>query len=209
MRLSNSLRKVLARAPVFLLLALIFIVGHPTRAQADTTLEKDMPEFVSVKSYNVIQTNGNYLNQMFSCNLPEKKQYLAYFTVDTEKTSDWYWYTYQEYWHTYPLNNAVPERDVSRYGVFNVVNVQNQGKDNNSGKFTFTGSYQTSVGGSTQWVPSGGTGTLHYFCTDSGTPTGEVFLKYLDPEKATVTFIVEPKLVNVYITPFAPGVDIC
>lgn len=204
MNVPEKVKGALARAPVLLLLMIMIAVCNPIRADAEETLDRDMPGFVKIGDYDVIQTNGRNLNAMFdyTAKLPENKQYIAYFKIDKKKSSSIYWYTYKEYWHTKPLytkvngvdntnNPGVPtEANAKKNGVFNIVDVRNPSKSG-GGKKTFY-NYSKTKGGTQTSVGNGKVGTLHYFCTDAGTPTGDIFNQYVDKKTGTVTFYISP-----------------
>ena len=104
-KVKQKIRQLLVRVPIFLLLALVCLVGHPARADAEEieTLARDMRYFISYKNYNITQTTGKNLNDMFhltgKSKLIETEQYIAYYTVDKKTSSSRSWSTYYEYWH--------------------------------------------------------------------------------------------------------------
>lgn len=84
----NKLQQLLVRAPVFLLLALAFLLIKPMSTQAkQEPLIRNMTEFQYVQCYNAIQTSGEILNSMFDYDysLDEDSQYIAIYcrvTID-------------------------------------------------------------------------------------------------------------------------------
>ncbi len=102
-KVKQNASKILARFPLFLLLALVCLVGHPTRAEAaDDALDRDMRRFVTIGDYEITQTNGKNLKEMFNLrtsSIKDSRQYIAYFKIDKKASSGHTWSTYYSYWH--------------------------------------------------------------------------------------------------------------
>ena len=85
-KVKQNASKLLARFPLFLFLALVCLVGHPTRAEAaDGVLDRDMRKFVTIGDYEITQTSGKNLKTMFNLNtssIKDSRQYIAYFKID-------------------------------------------------------------------------------------------------------------------------------
>ena len=216
MHISKKLKSILARAPVLFLLLLIFTVGHPVRAQAadaDVTLEENMDHFVPFTTGKqmkyVIETNGKKLEEMFpGTDLEAKSQYFAYFKVDVAASAaaqkaNRTWSTLIEYWHAKPfapnskgdirIPDGTPKQPLAKNGVVFKINVEDGEKGTGCGKQSFT-KYKTYLN-DTSWnyVDSGCTGTLHYFCIDKGTEAGNALAKLKKGQKSKdnkVTFYV-------------------
>lgn len=103
-KVKQNASKILARFPLFLLLALVCLIGHPARAEAaDDVLNRNMREFTRIGDYDIIQTKGEILKEMFNLrtsSIKDSKQYIAYFKIDKKATSGHTWSTYYSYWHT-------------------------------------------------------------------------------------------------------------
>lgn len=113
-KVKQKLKKFLVRAPILMFLAVVCLTGHPARADAadsKTTLHEDMPHFVKIGDYDIIETLGENLNEMFDIKANNKselspdRQYIAYFKIDRKKTGTMGWHTEYEYWHTKPWNS--------------------------------------------------------------------------------------------------------
>lgn len=196
-KVKQNASKILARFPLFLLLALVCLIGHPTRAEAaDDVLDRDMRKFVTIGDYEITQTNGVNLKKMFNLktsSIKDSRQYIAYFKIDKKASSGHTWSTYYSYWHAKAWTDCcVPkiENAKNKAGYIWGYCVEGSRKTRGAGKATFTGKYKTSLGGSWKTVGSGQVGTLHYFCTDSDTTTGAKFNKVLDKKDGTVTFYI-------------------
>lgn len=196
-KVKQNASKILARFPLFLLLALVCLIGHPARAEAaDDVLNRNMREFTRIGDYDIIQTKGEILKEMFNLrtsSIKDSKQYIAYFKIDKKATSGHTWSTYYSYWHTkawtdccVPKIENAKNKDGYLWGYY----VEGSRKTSGAGKATFTGRYKTSTRGSWKTVGSGQVGTLHYFCTDSDTTTGAKFNKVLNKKDGTVTFYI-------------------
>lgn len=196
-KVKQNASKILARFPLFLLLTLVCLVGHPARAEAaDDALARNMHGFTTIGDYDIIQTNGAYLKEMFNLNtssIKNSRQYIAYFKIDKKASSGHTWSTYYSYWHANAWADCcVPkiENAKNKAGYIWGYYVEGNRKTSGAGKATFTGKYKTSLGGSWKTVGSGQVGTLHYFCTDSDTTTGAKFNKVLNEKDGTVTFYI-------------------
>lgn len=196
-KVKQNASKLLARFPLFLFLALVCLVGHPTRAEAaDDVLARNMKKFVTIGDYEITQTSGKNLKEMFNLNtssIKDSRQYIAYFKIDKKASSSHTWSTYYSYWHTkawtdycVPKIENAKNKDGYLWGYY----VEGSKKTSGAGKATFTGKYKTNLYGSWKTVGSGQVGTLHYFCTDSDTTTGAKFNKVLDEKDGTVTFYI-------------------
>ena len=155
-----------------------------------------MHEFVKIGDYDIIQTKGKYLKEMFDLNtssIKDSRQYIAYFKIDKKASSGHTWSTYYSYWHTkawtdycVPKIENAKNKDGYLWGYY----VEGSRKTSGAGKATFTGSYSKVYKGTKISMSSGQVGTLHYFCTDSDTTTGAKFNKVLNEEDGTVTFYI-------------------
>lgn len=196
-KVKQNASKILARFPLFLFLALVCLVGHPARAEAaDDVLARNMNEFVTIGDYEITQTSGSKLKEMFNLrtsSIKDSRQYIAYFKIDKKASSGHTWSTYYSYWHANAWADCcVPkiENAKNKAGYIWGYYVEGNRKTSGAGKATFTGRYKTSTRGSWKTVGSGQVGTLHYFCTDSDTTTGAKFNKVLDKKDGTVTFYI-------------------
>lgn len=213
-KVRQKLKKFFVRAPIIIALALACLTSVPTQAKAadsKVTLKEDMHKFAKIGDYDIIETTGDILNAMFDfkSELNPKRQYIAYYKIDTKKTGTTGWHTEYEYWHTKPWNSnryayghlipnvptsiaAAKQRSDYIFGY--QVNTSKTTKAvPNAGKKTFyryTKVYEkakTSVG-------SGMIGTLHYFCIDDDTVTGQRFADVMSehPERDYVEFYISP-----------------
>lgn len=100
-KVKQKLKKFFVRAPIITALALACLTGHPARADAadsKTTLHEDMPHFVKIGDYDIIETLGENLNEMFDIKANNKselnpdRQYIAYFKIDRKKTGTMGWH---------------------------------------------------------------------------------------------------------------------
>lgn len=218
-KVKQKLKKFLVRAPILMFLAVVCLTGHPARADAadsKTTLHEDMPHFVKIGDYDIIETLGENLNEMFDIKANNKselspdRQYIAYFKIDRKKTGTMGWHTEYEYWHTKPWNSnqyyngklipnvptsnaAAKQRSDYIFGY--QVNTSKTTKAvSNTGKKTFY-HYKTNVNDKHKAsVDSGMIGTLHYFCIDEDTVTGQRFADVMSehPERDYVEFYISP-----------------
>lgn len=106
----QKLKKFLVRAPIITVLALACLTSIPTQtnaAESKVTLKEDMHKFAKIGDYDIIETTGDILNAMFDfkSELNPKRQYIAYYKIDTKKTGTTGWHTEYEYWHTKPWNS--------------------------------------------------------------------------------------------------------
>ena len=194
------LKRLRVRAPVFLVFTLLVILGSARSVRAETTLTTDMTHFVRINDKDAIEAYGRTLNQLFDFkgkDLPDDRQYLAYYQIDKKKESSLCWYTYKEYWHKKPYNDLkVPDADHvgKSTNVFLQVKVDGSGKKvNGVGKKTFT-AYATKLANKKHKtkVDSDMVGTLHYFCIDPDTTTGKKFAEIMDKDTGLVTFYISP-----------------
>ena len=84
------LKRLRVRAPVFLVFALLVILGSARSVRAETTLEENMTGFVKIGDYDAIEASGRTLNQLFDFkgkDLPDDRQYIAYYQIDKKKES--------------------------------------------------------------------------------------------------------------------------
>lgn len=202
----NKLQRLLARAPVFLLLALAFLLLKPLSAQAkEKPLERDMPYFQYIQCYNAIETNGANLNAMFGTSmqpvssygvkLPKNKQYIAFFQIDTEKSSKASWYTHTLYVHTKPWGYEIPN---DKSDVLFKLYVKEKSKSDTFGKVSFKYYKDNLSQTKKKYVGSGKIGTLFYFCVDTGTTYGDALENYRQDNKDTLK---KTNQVKIYISP--------
>lgn len=178
----NKFHQVLARAPVFLLLALAFLLCKPMPAQAkQEPLSQNMKEFQYVQCYNAIQTKGKVLNKMFDYDysLDEKKQYIAVYMIDKEKSSDISWYTHTLYAHKQPWGTVIPD---DKSDVLFKLDLSKTSNSKTSGKLAFY-HYRKTADDPISYVGDGKVGTLFYFCTDTGTTYGDAIEEYRNENK--------------------------
>ena len=211
----QKLKKFLVRAPIITALALVCLVSVPTQADAadsKVTLDKKMEYFVKIGDYDIIETTGENLNKMFDfkSELNSKRNYIAYYKIDRKKTGTMGWHTEYEYWHTKPWNsnqyyNGKPIPNVptsnaaakqrSDYIFGYQVNTSKTTKAvPNTGKKTFY-HFKKNLDDQTKTsVGSGKIGTLHYFCIDEDTVTGQRFAKVMSehPERDYIEFYISP-----------------
>ena len=92
-KVKQKVNQFFVKMPVFMLLALVCLIGHPARAEAKTTLDENMTHFVTIGEYDIIMTSGENLNKMFDIKannkseLNDDRQYIAYYKIDKQKTS--------------------------------------------------------------------------------------------------------------------------
>ena len=192
----NKFHRVLARAPVFLLLALAFLLLKPMSTQAkQEPLRQNMTEFKYVQCYNAIQTNGKTLNSMFDYDysLDEKKQYIAIYMIDKKKSSDIGWYTHTLYAHKQPWGTVIPD---DQSDVLFKLDLSKKSKSKTFGKVGFY-HYSDKYGGRKNYVGDGKVGTLFYFCTDTGTTYGDAIEAYRNENKANK----KSSEVKIYLSP--------
>lgn len=213
-KVKQKLKKFFVRAPILAALTLVCLTNIPTQTKAadsKATLEENMPYFVKIGDYDIIYTTGDTLNAMFDfkSELNSKRNYIAYYKIDTKKTGTTGWHTEYEYWHTKPWNsnqyyNGKPIPNVptsiaaakqrSDYIFGYQVNTSKTTKAvPNAGKKTFY-RYTKVYGKAKTSVGSGKIGTLHYFCTDDDTVTGQRFAKVMSehPERDYIEFYISP-----------------
>lgn len=213
-KVKQKLKKFLVRAPIITVLALACLTSIPTQtnaAESKVTLKEDMHKFAKIGDYDIIETTGDILNAMFDfkSELNPKRQYIAYYKIDTKKTGTTGWHTEYEYWHTKPWNSnqyyngklipnvptsiaAAKQRSDYIFGY--QVNTSKTTKAvPNAGKKTFY-HYTKVYGKAKTSVGSGMIGTLHYFCIDEDTVTGQRFAKVMSehPERDYVEFYISP-----------------
>ena len=206
----QKVNQFFAKMPVFMLLALMCLIGHPTRAEAKTVLEPDMHKFVKIGEYDIIETSGKILNEMFDIKannkseLKDDRQYIAYYKIDKQKTSTTSWSTYYNYWHSEKWGESVPMKDKAASWSGYIFGYQVKDSSNskhvpNTGKKTFY-HYKTNVNDKSKkhvgYSDDGRTmiGTLHYFSVDSDTVTGKKLAKVMreHPERDYVDFYISP-----------------
>ena len=207
-KVKQKVNQFFAKMPVFMLLALVCLVGHPTRAEAKTTLIPNMDKFVKIGEYDIIETSGKKLNDMFDIKannkseLNDDRQYIAYYKIDKQKTSKTSWSTYYNYWHSEKWGESVPTKDKAAswsgyiFG-YQVKDTSNSKHVPNTGKKTFY-HYKTNVNDKSKkhvgYSDDGRTmiGTLHYFSVDSDTVTGKKLAKVMreHPERDYVDFYI-------------------
>ena len=218
-KVKQKLKKFLVRAPIITALALACLTSIPTQtnaAESKTTLTPTMDHFVKIGDYDIIETTGDKLNEMFDMKVGSQKelnpdrQYIAYFKIDRKKTGTKGWHTEYEYWHTKPWNsnqyyNGKPIPNVptsnaaakqrSDYIFGYQVNTSKTTKAvPNTGKKTFYHFKKNLDDKHKTSVDSGMIGTLHYFCIDEDTVTGQRSAKVMSehPERDYVEFYISP-----------------
>ena len=60
-KVKQKVNQFFVKMPVFMLLALVCLIGHPARAEAKTTLDENMTHFVTIGEYDIIMTSGENL----------------------------------------------------------------------------------------------------------------------------------------------------
>lgn len=218
-KVKQKLKNFLVRAPIITALAVMCLTNVPMQTNAAdsmTTLTPTMDHFVKIGNYDIIETTGKTLNEMFDIKAHNKselnhdRQYIAYFKIDKKKTGTMGWHTEYEYWHTKSWNsnqyyNGKPIPNVptsiaaakqrSDYIFGYQVNTSKATKAvPNTGKKTFYHYKRHFNDKSKTSVGSGKIGTLHYFCTDEDTVTGQRFAKVMSehPERDYVEFYISP-----------------
>lgn len=100
-KVRQKLKKFFVRAPIIATLALACLTWYPARANAadsKATLDEDMQNFVKIGDYDIIETLGENLNEMFDIKANNKselnpdRQYIAYFKIDRKKTGTMGWH---------------------------------------------------------------------------------------------------------------------
>ena len=109
-KVKQKLKNFLVRAPIITALALVCLTSVPTQtnaADSKTTLKPEMHYFVKIGDYDIIETTGDILNDMFdlTSELNADRQYIAYYKIDRKKTGTMGWHTEYEYWHAKPWNS--------------------------------------------------------------------------------------------------------
>lgn len=218
-KVRQKLKNFLVRAPIITALALACLTHVPMQtnaADSRTTLTPTMDHFVKIGNYDIIETTGKTLNEMFDIKAHNKselnhdRQYIAYFKIDRKKIGTMGWHTEYEYWHTKPWNsnqyyNGKPIPNVptsnaaakqrSDYIFGYQVNTSKTTKAvPNTGKKTFYHFKKNLDDKSKTSVGSGKIGTLHYFCIDEDTVTGQRFAKVMSehPERDYIEFYISP-----------------
>lgn len=214
-KVKQKLRKFLVRAPILAALTLMCLTSVHTQTKAadsKATLDKEMNYFTKIGDYDIIYTTGKKLNAMFDfkSELNPERNYIAYYKIDTKKTGSTGWHTEYEYWHTKPWNSnryayghlipnvptsiaAAKQRSDYIFGY--QVNTSKTTKAvPNAGKKTFYHYKKNYYDKSKDYVGSGKIGTLHYFCTDEDTVTGQRFADVMSehPERDYVEFYISP-----------------
>lgn len=194
----KKLIRALARAPVLVLLLLMGVICLPTSVKAEEAtqaLKVNMRSFTTVGSYNAIETNGEHLNQMFDFKngkLDEKRQYIAWYSIDRQKTSTISWSTKTVYLHANSWGTTTYKEDSNKKeDIVLKLELKGSNATPGAGKLTFY-SYSSVYEGTHQSVGSGKVGTLFYFCVDPDTSTGKKFLKHLDKNDGTVSLKMSP-----------------
>ena len=218
-KVKQKLKKFFVRAPIIIALTLACLTSVPAQtnaADSKTTLWGKMPYFVKIGDYDIIETTGGNLNKMFDIKANNKselnpdRQYIAYYKIDKKKTGTIGWHTEYEYWHTKPWNSnqnyngkpipnvptsnaAAKQRSDYIFG-YQVNTARTTKAVPNTGKKTFY-HYKTNVNDKSKAsVGSGMIGTLHYFCIDEDTVTGQRFADVMSehPERDYVEFYISP-----------------
>ena len=214
----QKLKKFFVRAPIITAFTLACLTSVPTKttaAESKTTLTQNMRYFVKIWDYDIIETKGEYLNEMFDIKANNKselnpdRQYIAYYKIDKKKTGTAGWHTEYEYWHTkkwtlstsyngklipnVPTSNAAAKQRSDYIFGYQVNTSKSTSAVPNTGKKTFY-HYKTNVNDKKQSVGSGMIGTLHYFCIDEDTVTGKKFAKVMQehPERDYIEFYISP-----------------
>lgn len=100
-KVKQKLKNFLVRAPIITALALVCLTSVPTQtnaADSKTTLKPEMHYFVKIGDYDIIETTGENLNEMFDIKANNKselnpdRQYIAYFKIDRKKTGTMGWH---------------------------------------------------------------------------------------------------------------------
>ena len=218
-KVKQKLKNFLVRAPIITALALACLTYVPMQtnaADSNVTLDESMRYFVKIGNYDIIETTGKTLNEMFDLKANNKselnpdRQYIAYYKIDKKKTGTMGWHTEYEYWHTKPWNSnkyyngklipnvptsnaAAKQRSDYIFGY--QVNTSKTSKAvPNTGKKTFYHFKKNLDDKSKTSVGSGKIGTLHYFCIDADTVTGQRFAKVMSehPERDYIGFYISP-----------------
>lgn len=174
-------------------------------ASSDTVLFDNMSYFVTIGDYKIIETTGKKLNSMFDISKYNKStlnatsNYIAYYKIDKKKSSSITWSTYKNIWHTTPWRGDVRDYESKPGYLFDyqTLATKNTKAAKGTGQKTFyhfTKTYE----GSKDYVGNGKIGTLHYFCIDDGTPTGDALNAYKEKnaDKEYISFYISPVILN-------------
>lgn len=151
------------------------------RAASTTVLVAEMPYFVKIGDYDIIETTGKSLNAMFDLSKYNKStlnatsNYIAYYKIDKEETSGITWSTYKNIWHTKKWNGDVRDYESKSGYLFDyqALATKNTKAARGTGQKNFK-HYKTNISATKKdYVGNGKIGTLHYFCIDAGTKTGD------------------------------------
>lgn len=175
-------------------------------ASSDTnTLDEDMSHFVTIGEYKIIETTGNKLNSMFDLSKHNKStlnatsNYIAYYKIDKEETSGITWSTYKNIWHTVAWKGNVTNYKSKPGYLFDYQSsaTKNTKPAKGTGQKNFK-YFTKTYGKAKDYVGNGKIGTLHYFCIDDGTPTGDALNAYKEKnaDKEYASFYISPVILN-------------
>lgn len=175
-------------------------------ASSDTVLSDGMEDFVKIGDYDIIETTGKNLNAMFDLSKHNKStlnatsNYIAYYKIDKEKSSNKTWSTYMNIWHTTPWKGDVRGYK-SKPGYFfdyQALATKNTKSAKGTGQKNFKYYKRHLKDSKRDYVGNGKIGTLHYFCIDDGTPTGDALNEYKEKnaDKEYISFYISPVILN-------------
>lgn len=176
------------------------------KAASTTVLDRDMDYFVTIGDYEITETTGKKLNAMFDLSkynkstLDATSNYIAYYKIDKEKSSSKTWSTYVNIWHTTPWRGDVRGYKSKSGYLFDyqALATKNTKAATGTGQKNFK-YYKTNISDTKKdYVGNGKIGTLHYFCIDDGTPTGDALNAYKEKnaDKEYISFYISPVILN-------------
>lgn len=214
-KIKVSWKRVLAVTQIACMLATTCLASLPQKevtqaatAKSEGYLEDDMPAFMEIGGFEIIKTNGEWLRKMFPSAsksiIKDKSQYIAYVSIDKLRSSAHSWRTQKQYWHSTPWTDLRVPSKASDGKNKDVLFKYTPGETPTAekGKIDIKAGTKYRYGKDASWkyVPSGKIGTLHYFCTDEGTKTGDAFIK-LQNDEAAKDVSGSNEIITFYISP--------
>lgn len=209
-KVKGKFKQFFQSAVVLLLLTVMGVASlqfsTQVRAASTTVLVAEMPYFVKIGDYDIIETTGKSLNAMFDLSKYNKStlnatsNYIAYYKIDKEKSSSITWSTYINIWHTKKWNGDVRDYKSKSGYLFDyqALATKNTKAATGTGQKNFK-HYKTNISATKKdYVGNGKIGTLHYFCIDAGTQTGDALNGYKEKnaDKEYISFYISPVILN-------------
>lgn len=174
-------------------------------ASSDTVLSDGMDHFVTIGDYKITEATGETLNKMFDISKHNKStlnatsNYIAYYKIDKKKSSSITWSTYKNIWHTKKWNGDVRDYKSKSGYLFDyqTLATKNTKAAKGTGQKTFY-HFTKTYGKAKDYIGNGKIGTLHYFCIDAGTKTGDALNEYKEKnaDKEYISFYISPVILN-------------